>query len=145
MNSPGVTAAPNWGNPGCEFIADPVPLSDLHPEDDTDVLTIFEQTAINAIEDDATAVELVQELPLYSLDVYEDHAMDWHYKYALEPLVRAIFWKELMGWSMSRLHDELHGRATALGFDSGKFASGSIAPNRTTLGRAWRDRFGDDL
>lgn len=120
-------------------------MSNPHSTHDTTVLTTFEQDAIDLIEDGATSFEVIRDLPLHSLDIYEDHAADWHYKYALEPLVRALFWRALMGWSMSRLHAELQEYAIDLGFDSGKFATDATAPSRTTLGRAWRDRFGDDL
>jgi hypothetical protein len=55
-------------------------------------------------------------------------------------MVRALFLKELESYSFSELHRHLENHpedAIALGFDE--------VPSRTTFGRAWRDRFNDDL
>jgi len=62
-------------------------------------------------------------------------------------MVRAFYCKELAGFTTTELYEFLADaeRARTLGFDPDQFASDKTAPGRTTLGRAWRDRFSDRL
>ena len=62
-------------------------------------------------------------------------------------MVRAFYCKELAGFTTVELYDYLADaeRASTLGFNPDQFAPDKAAPERTTLGRAWRDRFSDHL
>ncbi len=83
--------------------------------------------------------ELVAELE-FPEDLIDDQYADWHAKSPLEPMVRALFLKQLEDYSFSELHrllDQDDSVAQAFGFED--------VPARTTFGRAWRDRFDDGL
>jgi hypothetical protein len=63
--------------------------------------------------------------------------------YSNQALGRAFLVKEIFDLSWVSLHNWLseHNRAEKLGFDPDKFADGKQAPHRTTLSRAWNNRF----
>ncbi|PSQ22528.1 hypothetical protein BRD04_04375 [Halobacteriales archaeon QS_9_67_17] len=101
--------------------------------------TVYEQ-ALTLIEDGADEFHLVRNLDFSSLSIYDDQYADWHTSYPLEAMVRAHLLRDLMGYTMTELHSHLRenpDEAVALGFES--------IPARTTLGRAYRDRFDEEL
>lgn len=101
--------------------------------------TELQKQALEALGGDAETVQLVSQLDFGNVEHNDEYA-DWHASSPLLPMVRALFVKELEGWSFSELHRHLESQpedATALGFDD--------IPSRTTFGRAWRDRFDDQL
>lgn len=101
--------------------------------------TSLEKQAETVLDTQTTPVELVQQLEFGYLKENDQYA-DWHASTPLKAMVRALFLKELSDLSYSELHRQLENNpadADALGFDS--------LPARTTFGRAWRDRFDDDL
>lgn len=84
-------------------------------------------------------VELVTNLDFGYIESNDEYA-DWHASSPLLPMVRALFLKELEGYSFSELHRHLTSSpddAEVLGFDE--------VPSRTTFGRAWRDRLDENL
>ena len=101
--------------------------------------TRLEKQAADILDQDTTAVELVSQLDFGCVGHNDEYA-DWHAATPLLPMVRALFLKELEDASVSELHRRLDTTPTdadALGFED--------VPARTTFGRAWRDRFDDDL
>ena len=101
--------------------------------------TRLEKQAAEIVDADTEAIELVRQLD-YGYVQHNDEYADWHTSKPLLPMVRAHFLKELEGYSIKELHDHLDttpADAATLGFDD--------VPSRTTFGRAWRDRFDDDL
>lgn len=107
----------------------------------------LERQAEELIQEDTNLLTVVCELEFDEIEVYEDGADGWLAKYDYEPMVRAFYCKELEGFNITELYDYLAEgeRACTLGFDPEKFANEESAPNRTTLGRAWRDRFPEPL
>jgi len=101
--------------------------------------TRLEKQADGLLTDDIEPVELVSQLDFGYVQSNDEYA-DWHTSKPLLPMVRAYFLKELEGYSTKELHDYLDStpeEAAALGFED--------VPSRTTFGRAWRNRFDDDL
>jgi|AntDeeMinimDraft_5_1070356.scaffolds.fasta_scaffold04185_2 hypothetical protein len=80
-------------------------------------------------------------------EVYTASKREWNAHYEYDPMVRAFCCKKLAGFTTEELHEYLAvaERARALGFDPDQFATGKTAPGRTTLGRAWRERFPERL
>lgn len=66
-------------------------------------------------------------------------------QYRNHPLARAFLVKQIRDLNWSELHSWIsqENRATELGFDPDKFADGASSPARTTLTRAWNNRFND--
>jgi hypothetical protein len=99
----------------------------------------IKEQAETLLDDANGAVDLVGSLEFGYLEANDQYA-DWHASTPLEPMVRALFLKELEDYSYSDLHRLVRDQdavADTLGFDD--------PPVRTTFGRAWRDRFDDDL
>ena len=107
----------------------------------------LERQAAELIHEDADLLTLVREFDLSTAKVYEVGKTNWNARYGYEPMVRAFYCKELTGFTTEELHEYLADaeRARTLGFDPDRFASDKTAPGRTTLGRAWRERFPDQL
>ena len=107
----------------------------------------LERQAAESIHEDADLLTLVREFDLSTAKVYEVGKTNWNARYGYEPMVRAFYCKELTGFTTEELHEYLADaeRARTLGFDPDRFASDKTAPGRTTLGRAWRERFPDQL
>ena len=101
--------------------------------------TRLEGQATDILITDTEPIELVSQLD-FGYVKHNDEYADWHAATPLLPMVRALFLKELEGFSFSELHRHLKDTpndAEALGFDD--------VPSRTTFGRAWRDRFDEAL
>jgi hypothetical protein len=107
----------------------------------------LERQAAESIDKDTDLLSVVRELDLSIAEVYETGETAWNARYSYEPMVRAFYCKELAGFTTEELHEYLADaeRARTLGFDPDHFAADKTAPGRTTLGRAWRDRFPDQL
>jgi hypothetical protein len=107
----------------------------------------LERQAAESIHEDTNLLTVVREFDLNAVEVYESSEIVWNARYAYEPMVRAFYCKELVGFTIEELHEYLaHAeRARTLGFDPDRFASDKTAPGRTTFGRAWRDRFPERL
>jgi hypothetical protein len=107
--------------------------------DDSVQRSRLEKQAVEIIDTNTTTVELISQLD-FGYVKHNDQYVNWHASTPLLPLVRALFLKEIEGYNTSELHRHLATKpedATALGFES--------VPSRTTFGRAWRNRFDDDL
>jgi hypothetical protein len=101
--------------------------------------TELQQQASEILGDVTESVNLTNQLDFGYVEHNDEYAA-WHASTPLRAMVRALFLKELEGWSFSELHRNLDANpedAAALGFDD--------LPSRTTFGRAWRDRFDDQL
>lgn len=99
----------------------------------------LQKQAVGLINEDTTAIELTSQLD-FGYVKHDDRYANWHASTPLLPLVRALFLREIEDYSTSQLHRHLTNHpsdAEALGFDD--------VPARTTIGRAWRERFGDSL
>jgi hypothetical protein len=99
----------------------------------------LQRQAAGILEEDTSAVNLVESLDFGFIEGNDQYA-NWHASTPLLPMVRAMFLKELEDYSFTELNKQLDknsGDAEALGFEN--------IPSRTTFGRAWRDRFDDDL
>lgn len=107
----------------------------------------LELQAAESIHEDTDLLTIVQGFDLSTVWVYEAGATEWSARYGYEPMVRAFYCKELAGFTTEELHEYLaHAeRARTLGFDPDRFASDKTAPGRTTFGRAWRERFPEEL
>ena len=104
------------------------------------VRTKIEDQAIDAIERGASEIQLVSELHFGSFEIYESPQAQRQASYPIDAMIRAHLLRKLMGYSMTELHrrlDENRREAKQLGF--------LFIPCRTTFGRAWRDRFDDEL
>jgi hypothetical protein len=103
----------------------------------------LERQAAASIDENTDLLAVVREFDFSTAEVYEAGETKWNARYGDEPMVRAFYCKELAGFTTEELHEYLADaeRASTLGFDPNKFANGKTAPGRTTLGRAWRDRF----
>ncbi|WP_232700822.1 transposase [Halobacterium wangiae] len=107
---------------------------------DTKSHSNIEKQAIELIEADADIVELVTGIDFKQYRSRGDTYDDWHASYPFEAMLRALYLKDLMGYSNTDLHrwlTENPEKAEALGFDE--------LPSRTTFGRAWRNRLSDEL
>ena len=107
----------------------------------------LEQQAEELIHKDTDLLTVVRGFDFSETAVYEVGKTEWNARYGYEPMVRAFYCKELAGFTTTELHDYLATaeRASTLGFDPDQFAGDKTAPGRTTLGRAWRDRFPNRL
>jgi hypothetical protein len=107
----------------------------------------LERHAAESIDEDTDLLTVVQEFDFSTTKVYEAGETEWNARYGYEPMVRAFYCKELAGFTTEELHEYLADaeRAHTLGFDPDQFADGKMAPGRTTLGRAWRERFPEQL
>jgi hypothetical protein len=107
----------------------------------------LERHAAASIDEDTDLLTVVRGFDLRTAEVYEAGETEWNARYGYEPMVRAFYCKELAGFTTEELHEYLADaeRARTLGFDPDRFASDKTAPGRTTLGRAWRERFPDQL
>jgi hypothetical protein len=95
----------------------------------------IEKQAIAQIDNGADVIELIAELDLSPYRSQGDTYDEWHASYPFEAMLRALFLKELMGYSDTDLHKRLTDNpveAKALGFEE--------VPSRTTFGRTWRNR-----
>ena len=100
----------------------------------------IEKQAIAAIESDSTVIEVITALDFSGYRSLGDTYDEWHASYRFEPMLRALYLKELMGYTNTDLHRRLSENpeeAEVLGFES--------VPSRTTFGRTWRNRLSDDL
>ena len=93
----------------------------------------------------STLIELVQGLNTKPILQKEDSERFEHREYDAEPVVRALFCRELGGYSWKGLYEYLstEARAVRLGFDAGKFGKYNTAPTRQTLTAAWDDHLSD--
>jgi hypothetical protein len=107
----------------------------------------LERHTAESIDEDTDLLPVVREFDLSTAEVYEAGETEWNARYGDEPMVRAFYCKELAGFTTEELHEYLADaeRARTLGFDPDQFADGKTAPGRTTLGRAWRERFPEQL
>jgi hypothetical protein len=107
----------------------------------------LERQAAASIDEDTDLLTVVQEFDFSTTKVYEAGETEWNARYGYEPMVRAFYCKELAGFTTEELHEYLADaeRAHTLGFDPTQFADETTAPSRTTLGRAWRERFPEQL
>lgn len=100
----------------------------------------IEKQAIAAIESDSTIIEVITAIDFSGYRSLGDTYDEWHASYRFEPMLRALYLKDLMGYSNTDLHRRLSDNpeeAEALGFES--------LASRTTFGRTWRNRLSDDL
>ena len=104
----------------------------------------LERQAGELIYKDTNLLTAVSRLEFGKTPVVEA-ADEWDAKYGYQPMVRAFYCKELAGFTTVELYDYLADaeRASTLSFNPDQFAPHKAAPGRTTLGRAWRDRFSD--
>ncbi|MDQ2056434.1 transposase [Halobellus sp. H-GB7] len=107
----------------------------------------LEQQAEELIHKDTNLLTVVREFDFSETAIYEVGKTEWNAHYSYESMVRAFYCKELAGFTTAELHDYLATaeRASTLGFDPDHFVGDKAAPARTTLGRAWRDRFPNRL
>lgn len=99
-----------------------------------------EKQAINLIDDGADTIELVSEIDVSIYRSQGDTYVEWHASYPFEAMLRALYLKDLMGYSDTDLHRRLSNNpeeARQLGFET--------LPSRTTFGRTWRNRLSEDL
>lgn len=92
----------------------------------------IENQAIEQINKGADIIELVAELDFSLYKERGDTYDDWHASYPFEAMLRALYLKELMGYSDTELHERLSENpreAETLGFED--------LPSRTTFGRTW--------
>lgn len=111
----------------------------MSDEDDSKYRSRVEKQATEIIDGDITAVELTSQLD-FGYVKHNDQYAEWHNSTPLLPMVRALFLKELEGYSIRDLYRylKIHPDDTAtLGFDD--------VPARTMFGRAWRERFNAGL
>ncbi len=106
----------------------------------------LERQADELIDKDTNLLTAVSRLEFGKTPVVEA-ADEWDAKYSYQPMVRAFYCKELAGFTTVELYDYLADaeRASTLGLNPDQFAPDKVTPGRTTLGRAWRDRFSDHL
>ena len=100
----------------------------------------IEKQAIELIVEDADIIGLVTGIDFTLYRSQGDTYDEWHASYPFEPMLRALYLKDLMGYSDTDLHRRLtenSEEATALGFES--------VPSRTTFIRTWRNRLSDEL
>jgi hypothetical protein len=107
----------------------------------------LERQATASIDEDTDLLTVVRAFDVSTAEVYEAGETTWNARYGYEPMVRAFYCKELAGFTTEELYEYLADteRASTLGFDPEQFAAKKTAPSRTTLGRAWRERFPDQL
>jgi len=107
----------------------------------------LERQAAELIHKDTDLLAVVTEFAFTDTPVSGPAESEWEAKYGYRPMVRAFYCKELAGFTTMELYEYLADaeRARTLGFDPDQFAADKTAPGRTTLGRAWRDRFSDWL
>jgi len=101
--------------------------------------TKLEKQAKEILDEGTETIELVSRLD-FGYIKHNDEYTDWHASTEFEPMVKALFLKQLEDYSFSELHrrlDENPEEADALGFES--------VPARTTFGRSWRDRLSENL
>jgi len=101
--------------------------------------TQIEKQAAEILDKNTELVALAGQLDFGYVE-HNDRYADWHASTPLTPMVRALFLKEIAGYTTSELHRHLEHNpddAQSLGFDE--------VPARTTFGRTWRDRFDEDL
>lgn len=107
---------------------------------DTKSRSNIEKQAIELIEVDADIIDFVTGIDFTQYQSRGDTYDDWHASYPFKAMLRALYFKDLMGYSNTDLHrwlTENPDKAEALGFDE--------LPSRTTFGRAWRNRLSDEL
>src|SRR6056297_1891053 len=107
----------------------------------------LERQTAELIHEDTDLLTVVRAFDFSEVAVYNASEHEWNARYDYEPMVRAFYCKELAGLTTKELHEYLADaeRARTLGFDPSQFDQDSTAPGRTTLGRAWRDRFPNQL
>ena len=101
--------------------------------------TRIEKQAAQILDRETKPVELAGRLD-FGYVQHNDRYADWHASTPLLPMVRALFLKEIAGYTTSELHRHLETNpddAQVLGFED--------VPARTTFGRTWRDRFDENL
>jgi hypothetical protein len=91
----------------------------------------LERQAAESIDEDTGLLAVVQEFDFSTAEVYEARETEWNARYGYEPMVQAFYCKELAGFTTEELHEY--------------FVDGKTAPGRTTLARAWRERFPEQL
>jgi hypothetical protein len=113
----------------------------------TTARTHVERQAIDRLDDagsdpELDAVELVSELDFGHWQG-DDGYPDWHEKEPMEPMIRALFLRELEGLTPQEHADRMEASDAAdrFGFD----LDDGEGPCRTTYSRAWNERFSDDL
>lgn len=113
--------------------------------------TLIERQAIELLDADPMidATTLVSQLE-FSHWLGDDAYADWHTKTALEPMLRALFLRELLGcrdpnspYTKTDHEQRIHEPdiAEQFGFD---LEEDEQAPCRTTYDRTWDDRLSDD-
>ena len=107
----------------------------------------LERQAAELIHKDTDLLAVVTELALTDTPVSGPAENEWEAQYEHRPMVRAFYCKELAGFTTTELYEYLTDaeRARTFGCNPDQFAADKTAPDRTTLGRAWRDRFSDRL
>lgn len=107
----------------------------------------LERQAAESIHEDTDLLTVVRGFDFSEIAVYDAAQTEWTARYDFDSMVRAFYCKELAGFTTTELHEYLADaeRARTLGFDPDQFAADTTAPDRTTLGRAWRDRFPEPL
>ena len=109
--------------------------------------TLVEQRAIERLGaadgSELDPVDLVASLN-FGHRVRDDRYPRWHHRTPMEPMIRALFLRELEDLNPTALMRRVRepGVADKLGFD---LDEGESPPARTTYDRAWDDRFTDDL
>ena len=107
----------------------------------------LERQAEELIHKDTDLLTVVCGFEFSETPICGEAADEWEAQYGYQPMLRAFYCKELAGFTTTELYEFLADaeRARTLGFNPDLFASDKTAPGRTTLGRAWRDRFSDRL
>jgi len=107
----------------------------------------LERQADELIHKDTDLLTVVCGFEFSETPICGEAADEWEAQYGYQPMLRAFYCKELAGFTTTELYEFLADaeRARTLGFNPDLFASDKTAPGRTTLGRAWRDRFSDRL
>ncbi len=86
-----------------------------------------------------TLVDLVRHMNVGQMVNDEDIKRFEGLEYDIEPLIRALFCRDLAGLSWNGLYEFLstENRATRLGFDPAKFGKYNTAPTRQTVASVW--------
>lgn len=112
---------------------------------DTAPPTSLVDNSCNRLETVPTLVDLVRQVNLEQVLRTTDYERFETLEYDAIPVVRALFSRELGGFSWKGLYEYLStgGRSIRLGFDATKFGKYNTAPTRQTLTAAWDEHLSD--
>jgi hypothetical protein len=112
------------------------------------IIRRLERQAAKLMHKDTDLLTVVTEFAFTDTPVSGPAENEWEVQYGYRPMVRAFYCKELAGFTTTELSEYLVDAERACAharLQPPQFAADKTAPDRTTLGRAWRDRFSDRL